>query len=115
MRDFAAVGRQRVGRLHVFEEYGTLRGPDEGSPVRRLPCFVVYPEFSKRALLNGSHGSPVAEADKTALSQTGSVRKWTREGALGQKRLPVYRGLGDCGGPAIGDRFPPSECSLQPI
>ena len=60
MSDFAAVGRQRIGRLHVFEEYGALRGPDEGGPVRRLPCLVVYPEFSKRALQNGSHGSPLS-------------------------------------------------------
>lgn len=54
---FAAVRRQRVSCLHVFEEYGALRGAHERRPVRRLPRFVVHLEYSKRAFMNGSHGN----------------------------------------------------------
>src|SRR6266404_4272705 len=93
MSDFAAVGRQRVGRLYVFEEYGALRGPDEGGPVGSLPCFVVYPEFSKRALLNGNHGSPLSRKPmKHHYHKPGSVRKGTREGRNVSCRLAMTGG-----------------------
>ena len=65
--DFAAVGGEGVGGLHVFEEHGALCGPDERSPVRRTSRVVVYLEHSKRAFINGSHKN--AQSDEMPMKQ----------------------------------------------